>query len=126
MADKYGPIFTVRFEVHKTLIVNSWDLGDCKGILPCERQSLCEPSKTHGLRGHGLQLWHDQLQSLRSLLASRAEDYIATLELLSNHRLEMLKHVRESEVKSAMKDTYDRWLQFEQEWREYRSSASVV
>ncbi|KAI9118041.1 hypothetical protein K1719_010373 [Acacia pycnantha] len=27
MADKYGPIFTVRLGVHQTLIVNSWEIA---------------------------------------------------------------------------------------------------
>ena len=34
---------------------------------------------------------------------------IATLELLSNHRLEKLKHVREYEVKTCLKELYELW-----------------
>ncbi|KAK9214980.1 hypothetical protein WN944_006983 [Citrus x changshan-huyou] len=34
---------------------------------------------------------------------------IATLELLSNHRLEKLKHVREYEVKTCLKELYQLW-----------------
>ncbi|KAM5564764.1 cytochrome P450 CYP82D47-like [Rosa sericea] len=36
---------------------------------------------------------------------------VATLELLSNHRLENLRHVRESEVKACTKNIYDLWKQ---------------
>ncbi|GAV91396.1 hypothetical protein CFOL_v3_34791, partial [Cephalotus follicularis] len=35
---------------------------------------------------------------------------IVTLQLLSNHRLEMLKHVRESEVKVSLKELYQSWV----------------
>ena len=34
---------------------------------------------------------------------------ITTLELLSNHRLEMFRHVRESEVRTALKELYKWW-----------------
>ena len=35
---------------------------------------------------------------------------LAALELLSNHRLQTLSHVRESEIKAAIKDIHDRWV----------------
>ncbi|PON99136.1 Cytochrome P450, E-class, group I [Trema orientale] len=35
---------------------------------------------------------------------------IATLEVLSNHHLELLSHVRESEVKSAIKEIYELYM----------------
>ncbi|PQM35689.1 hypothetical protein Pyn_25180 [Prunus yedoensis var. nudiflora] len=39
---------------------------------------------------------------------SRQVRKIVVLEVLSNSRLEMLKHVRESEVKASMKGIYER------------------
>ncbi|KAF2324451.1 hypothetical protein GH714_014290 [Hevea brasiliensis] len=36
---------------------------------------------------------------------------IATVELLSNHRLEKLKHVREAEVKAAVEGLHKRWME---------------
>ncbi|KHG04233.1 Cytochrome P450 protein [Gossypium arboreum] len=35
---------------------------------------------------------------------------ITTIELLSNHRIDMLKHIRVSEVKSAIRELYKSWL----------------
>ncbi|KAK2660430.1 hypothetical protein Ddye_006963 [Dipteronia dyeriana] len=35
---------------------------------------------------------------------------IATFELLSNHRLEKLKHIRESEMKTSLKELYELWV----------------
>ncbi|KAK4859604.1 hypothetical protein QYF36_008491 [Acer negundo] len=57
MADKYGPIFTVKMGVHQALVARK----------------------------------------------------IARLELLSNHRLEKLKHVREYEMRTSVKELYDVW-----------------
>ncbi|CAK7347635.1 unnamed protein product [Dovyalis caffra] len=54
LADRYGPIFTIKFGVHQALI-------------------------------------------------------IITLELLSNHRLEMLSYVRKNEVKEAIGGLYQQW-----------------
>ncbi|KAM3237222.1 hypothetical protein P3L10_012251 [Capsicum annuum] len=35
---------------------------------------------------------------------------LVVLELLSNHRVQMLRHIREFEVKTSIKTTYERWL----------------
>ncbi|XP_028802957.1 cytochrome P450 CYP82D47-like [Neltuma alba] len=107
MADKYGPIFTMRLGVHPTLIVSSWEIAkEC--FTANDRVFASRPKFVAGqVMGYNYSM----------LGASPYGSYwrhvrkIATMEVLSNHRLEMLKHVRESEVKSAMKDTYDGWAQ---------------
>lgn len=35
---------------------------------------------------------------------------IAIIELLSSHRLEMLKHVREAEINAAVEGIYQQWI----------------
>lgn len=35
---------------------------------------------------------------------------IVTIELLSNHRLDMLKHVRTLEVKTAFRELFNLWV----------------
>ncbi|XP_054818187.1 cytochrome P450 CYP82D47-like [Prosopis cineraria] len=107
MADKYGPIFTIRLGVNPTLIVSSWEVAkECFTVN--DRTFASRPKFVAGeVMGYNFSM----------LAASHYGSYwrnvrkILTLELLSNHRLQMLKHLRESEVKSAMKDTYDRWLE---------------
>ncbi|KAI9118644.1 hypothetical protein K1719_010976 [Acacia pycnantha] len=106
MADKYGPIFTIRLGVHQTLIVNSWEIAkECFTVN--DRAFASRPKlvafkvMAYNFGVIGFSPYGAHWRHVRK---------IATLEVLSNHRLEMLKHVRESEVRSAMKDTYDRWL----------------
>ncbi|KAI9118281.1 hypothetical protein K1719_010613 [Acacia pycnantha] len=107
MADKYGPIFTVRLGVHQTLIVNSWEIAqECFTVNDrafASRPKLV-PFEVMGYNFGmiGFSPYGAHWRHVRK---------IATQEVLSNLRLEMLKHVRESEVRSAMKDTYDRWLE---------------
>ncbi|XP_028802951.1 cytochrome P450 CYP82D47-like [Neltuma alba] len=107
MAEKYGPIFTVRLGVHPTLIINSWEIAkECFTVN--DRAFASRPKLVafevmgYNFSMFGLSPYGDYWRQVRK---------IATLEVLSNRRLEMLKHVRESEVKSIMKDTYDRWLE---------------
>ncbi|KAK4837190.1 hypothetical protein QYF36_003511 [Acer negundo] len=56
LADKYGPVFSIRIGVHPALVVSGW-------------------------------------------------------ELLSNRRLELLKHIRANEVENAVKETYKLWTE---------------
>ncbi|KAK4274736.1 hypothetical protein QN277_017919 [Acacia crassicarpa] len=53
MGDKNGPIFTVRFGVHKTLKVNSWEIA--KECFTLNDRAFASRPKTRGLRGLGLQ-----------------------------------------------------------------------
>ncbi|KAA3474309.1 cytochrome P450 CYP82D47-like [Gossypium australe] len=106
MADKYGPVFSLRLGSHEVLVVNSWEMAkECFTV-------------------------HDKVFSTRpSITASKILGYdfamfgfapygpywreirkITTIELLSNHRIDMLKHIRVSEVKSAIRELYRSWL----------------
>ncbi|XP_054820064.1 cytochrome P450 82A3-like [Prosopis cineraria] len=107
MADKYGPIFNVRLGVRPTLIVSTWEIA--KECFTVNDRAFASRPK--------LVAFQVLTYNRRMLEASPYGSYwrhvrkIVTLEVLSNHRLEMLKHVRESEVKSAMKVTLDRWFE---------------
>ncbi|KAI9118357.1 hypothetical protein K1719_010689 [Acacia pycnantha] len=107
MADKYGPIFTVRLGVHQTLIVNSWEIA--KECFTVNDRAFASRPKLVAFEVMGYNFGMIGLSPYGAYW--RHVRKIATLEVLSNHRLAMLKHVRESEVRSAMKDTYDRWLE---------------
>ncbi|KAJ4846717.1 hypothetical protein Tsubulata_050694 [Turnera subulata] len=102
MADKWGPIFTIRMGVHKALVVSNWELA--KECLTTNDKAFASRPKT---------LATDLLGYNRSMIGFspygpywRQMRKIATLELLSNHRLETLKHVRESEMRASMKELY--------------------
>ena len=103
MADKYGPIFTIKLGSHRVLVLSYWEIAkECFNV-------------------------HEKVFSTRpSTLASRLLGYnnamfgfgpygpywrekrkIVTIELLSNHRLDMLKHVRTLEVKTAFRELFN-------------------
>uniref|UniRef100_A0A2N9JBV6 Cytochrome P450 n=1 Tax=Fagus sylvatica TaxID=28930 RepID=A0A2N9JBV6_FAGSY len=102
LADKYGPAFTLRLGSYRVLVLSSWEMAkECFTV-------------------------HDKVFSTRpSIAATKLLGYdfamfgfapygpywremrkIATIELLSNHRLDMLKHIRASEVKTVIKELY--------------------
>ncbi|XP_054818277.1 cytochrome P450 CYP82D47-like isoform X2 [Prosopis cineraria] len=107
MADKYGPIFTVRLGVHPTLIVSSSDIA--KECFTVNDRAFASRPRLVAFEVMGYNFGMIGFSPYGAYW--RQVRKIATLEVLSNHRLETLKHVREYEVKSALKDTYDRWAE---------------
>ncbi|KAF3446244.1 hypothetical protein FNV43_RR11423 [Rhamnella rubrinervis] len=103
MAEKHGPIFTIKLGVHQTLIVSSWDIA--KECLTTNDKVYADRPKYlfaellgYNYAMFGLSPYGPYWRQIRK---------IATLELLSNHRLEMLSNVRESEVEASIKEIYD-------------------
>lgn len=114
MADTYGPIFTVRLGVHPTLIVSSWEIAkECFTVndraFASRPKSLAFEIMGYNFGMFGFSPYGTYWRHVRKM---------ATLEVLSNHRLDLLKHVKEAEVKSAMKETYDCWLKLNSSKRE--------
>ncbi|KAJ0025969.1 hypothetical protein Pint_08881 [Pistacia integerrima] len=106
MADKYGPIFMIKMGMHRALIVSNWEIAkECfttKDKVFCNRpKSLASEILGYNCAMIGLSPYGPYWRQIRK---------IATLEILSNHRLEMLKHIRESEVKASVKEVYDLWM----------------
>ncbi|KAH7864136.1 hypothetical protein Vadar_026170 [Vaccinium darrowii] len=102
MADKHGPIFTMRIGMRQALVVSSKET-----ILECFTTNDCAfltrpksaAMKYMGYDGDMLALgphghnWRE----IRKVM---------TLELLSNRRLELMKHVLASEVGLCISDLY--------------------
>ncbi|GAV81627.1 LOW QUALITY PROTEIN: p450 domain-containing protein, partial [Cephalotus follicularis] len=106
MADKYGPIYTIKLGVHRNLVVSSWEMA--KECLTINDKLFANRPKTLAMEILGYNF---------SMLGFspyghywRRVRKIVTLQLLSNHRLEMLKHVRESVVKVSLKELYQSWV----------------
>ncbi|KAK7283330.1 hypothetical protein RIF29_12772 [Crotalaria pallida] len=104
MADKYGPVFTIRLGVHQTLIVSNSEMA--KECFTVNDKAFASRPKTlafeilgYNFSMIGLSLYGSYWRVMRK---------IATIELLSTHRIELLKHVRESEVKNAMNESYNK------------------
>ena len=106
MADKHGPIFTIRIGVHRALVVSSWEI--VKECFTTNDKAFCNRPKAVALEHmaynyamFGFSPYGPYWRQLRK---------IATLELLSNHRIQSLVGVRESEVKRAVKGIHERWV----------------
>ncbi|KAG8654707.1 cytochrome P450 CYP82D47 [Manihot esculenta] len=105
MADKYGPIFTIKMGMYRSLVVSNWEIA--KECLTINDKAFANRPKILAM---------DLLGYDRAMFGFgsygtywRQTRKIATLELLSNHRLEKLKHVRESEVRMALKELFKLW-----------------
>ncbi|KAK9947151.1 hypothetical protein M0R45_012585 [Rubus argutus] len=107
MADKYGPVFTIKLGVHRTLIVSSWDIAkEClttnDRVFANRPKLLVSEVMAYNYAMFGFSPYGPYWRQMRK---------VATMELLSNHRLESLKHFRESKVKACTKNIYDLWAQ---------------
>lgn len=105
MADKYGPIFTIKLGVHNVLVVSDSKLAkDClttnDKVFATRPKSIAVEVMGYNYAMFGLAQYGQYWREVRK---------IAMNELLSNHRLEMLQKVRVSEVKSSVKDLYEFW-----------------
>ncbi|XVF73659.1 hypothetical protein PTKIN_Ptkin13bG0000400 [Pterospermum kingtungense] len=105
MADKYGPIFTVKMGVHTALVVS--DHETAKECFTTNDKAFATRPKTLAMEflsyNHamfGFAPYGPYWPQMRK---------VATLELLSNYRLDRLRHVRQSEIKMSVHELYQLW-----------------
>ncbi|KAB1220497.1 Cytochrome P450 82C4 [Morella rubra] len=106
IADKCGPIFTLRLGVHRTLVVSSPEMA---------KECLGTNDKAFANRPIGLAAEHMAYDSAVFVFSPynsylRQMRKIATHSFLSNHRLETLKNLRESEVNASIKEIHKLWI----------------
>ncbi|KAE8675296.1 Cytochrome P450 82A3 [Hibiscus syriacus] len=102
MADKHGPAFTIRLGSRRAFVVSSWEVAkECFTIndkaLASRPTTVAAKHMGYNYAVFGFAPYSPFWREMRK---------IATLELLSNRRLEMLKHVRISEVDMGMRELY--------------------
>ncbi|KAL5558162.1 hypothetical protein UlMin_034373 [Ulmus minor] len=105
LADKYGPIFTIRLGSHEALIVSTSELSkECfttNDLALASRPKLVAAehlgynNAMFAFSPHGT-FWRE----IRK---------VATFELLSNSRLDQLKHIRISEAATFLKEFHKYW-----------------
>nr|WNT44085.1 CYP82C153 [Corydalis yanhusuo] len=105
IADKHGPIFKIRLGVRKAVVVSSWELAkECftthDRIFSTRPRSLASKILSYDYAMFGLSPYGPYWRELRR---------ISMQELLSNSRLEMLKHVWGSEINMCLKELYENW-----------------
>ncbi|GLT58602.1 hypothetical protein SLA2020_314810 [Shorea laevis] len=105
MADKYGPIFTINLGSRKVLVVNNSEIA--KECLTTNDKAFASRPKfvSTELLGYdnsmiGFAPYGPYWRQVRK---------VATLELLSNYRLEMLRHARESTIYASLQELYGLW-----------------
>lgn len=115
MADKYGPIFSLQLGIHKTVMISSWEVArECFTI-----QDKVFPSRPRSLAIKIMGCDHAVLGFMPYGPNWRDRRKIVTSELLSNRRLDMLRHVRESEVSLFTRDLYEQ-MDKQRRWRHGR------
>ncbi|KAK9189660.1 hypothetical protein WN943_018259 [Citrus x changshan-huyou] len=102
MADKYGPIFTMKLGVKQALVVSNWEIA--KECFTTNDKAFAGRPKTMATELLGYNFLVIGFAPYGNYW--RQSRKIATIELLSNRRLEKLKHVRESEVKASIQRLY--------------------
>ncbi|XP_065620809.1 cytochrome P450 82A3-like [Quercus suber] len=105
MADKYGPLFTIKLGLHLALVLSSWEMAKeftTNDLAVSSRpklvatKHLCYNYAMFGFAPYG-PYWRELCK-------------ITTLEILTNSRLEKLSHIRVSEIENNIKDLYKLWI----------------
>ena len=105
MADKLGPVFSLRLGIHKSLVVSSWEVA--KECFTVHDKVLSNRPTTLAVKIMGYD------RAMFGFLPNgpiwRYLRKLVMVELLSNRRLEKLKHIPESEVSFFVRGLYELW-----------------
>ncbi|CAJ2678667.1 unnamed protein product [Trifolium pratense] len=106
LADKYGPIFTFRLGVHRTLVISNYEMA--KQCFTVNDKAFASRPKSVAFEILGYNFSMFGFSPYGSYWRTMRK--IATVHVLSTQRIEIiLKHVMESEVETTMKGSYDFW-----------------
>ncbi|KAJ0818751.1 putative cytochrome P450 [Helianthus annuus] len=102
LADTHGPIFTIKLGVRQALVVSNAEMAkECfttnDKAFASRPKSLVSVIMGYDYAMFALSPYGEYWRQVRKL---------ATVELLSQRRVEMLKHERVSEIRTFMKDIY--------------------
>ncbi|KAL7604603.1 hypothetical protein Lser_V15G18804 [Lactuca serriola] len=106
MAEKHGPIFTIKLGVHQGLVVSDATIAkDCftTNDKAFASRPKTEASKTMAYNDavFGLAPYGDYWRKMRKMVV---------LEVLSQQRVEMIGYIRASEVIASVKELYNGWV----------------
>ncbi|KAL7603050.1 hypothetical protein Lser_V15G18905 [Lactuca serriola] len=106
MADKHGPIFTIKLGYHQALVVSNGAIA--KECFTTNDKAFATRPKAEAtkLMGYnyamfGFATYGDYWRQARKMI---------TLEVLSQRQVERLAYIRASGVRVSIKDVYDRWV----------------
>ncbi|KAA8528592.1 hypothetical protein F0562_035947 [Nyssa sinensis] len=106
MADKYGPIFSIKLGLHQALVVSDCEIAkECfttnDKVFANRPKSVAVELLSYNYAMFGFASYSPYWRQMRKIVMS---------EFLSNRRLEMLEDVRVSEVKESIKEIYQIWV----------------
>ncbi|KAJ6383559.1 hypothetical protein OIU78_026948 [Salix suchowensis] len=107
IADEYGPIYSLRLGSHRILVVSSWEtVKDCLAtndrILATRANIAAGKHMGYNNAVFALSPYGKYWRDVRKLV---------TLQLLSSHRLELLKHVRVFEVDAFIRGLHSSYAE---------------
>ncbi|KAF9622548.1 hypothetical protein IFM89_032113 [Coptis chinensis] len=105
LTDKYGPAFTIHLGVYPTFVVSNWELvKECfttnDKIFSNRPVNKAIKYMFYNEESIGFTPYGSYWRELRKM---------TTLKLLSNHRLDMLKPLRISEMDACFRNLYELW-----------------
>lgn len=105
MAEKYGPIFSIRMGVHPVVVISSWELAkECftthDNVLASRAKYTATRILGYDYANFGFAPYGEFWREMRKL---------AVAELLSSRRIDLLKNVREAELKTSLGELYNTW-----------------
>ncbi|KAK4797281.1 hypothetical protein SAY86_029607 [Trapa natans] len=105
MADKYGPIFTIRLGLRRAIVVSTSEAAkDClttnDQAFATRPSTVCSEVMAYNYAMVGFSPYGPYWRHVRK---------VAVVELLSNHRIDLLRHVRESEVLASVRALYEQY-----------------
>ncbi|GMJ08479.1 cytochrome P450, family 82, subfamily C, polypeptide 4 [Hibiscus trionum] len=106
MADKYGPMFLVRLATHPALVVSNWEVA--KQVFTTNDINFSSRPRSLAVKLMGYD--HKILGFAPYGPYWRKIRKLARLKLLSSHRVELLSHVRDTEVNCFIKELYEQTL----------------
>ncbi|KAL4566312.1 hypothetical protein LXL04_030426 [Taraxacum kok-saghyz] len=106
IADKFGPIFTIKIGVNRALVVSNADMAkECittnDKVFASRPKIMATELMGYNYASFALAPYGPYWRQMRK---------IVVLELASQHRVQMLEHIRVSEVKAFVTNMYKNWV----------------
>ncbi|KAK7266230.1 hypothetical protein RIF29_18872 [Crotalaria pallida] len=113
LADKYGPLFTIKLGAKRVLVLSNSELAkECftknDKVISSRPKLVAIETMTYNQTMFGFAPYGSYWRELRK---------IATLEILSNRRVELLNHALVSDVHTSIKELFGVWFSKKNESR---------
>ncbi|KAI3688918.1 hypothetical protein L2E82_46852 [Cichorium intybus] len=106
MADKLGPMFTIKLGVHRVLVVNNAEIAkEClttnDKVFASRPKAMATELMGYNYANFSVAPYGSYWRDIRKMIVQ---------ELGSQHGLQMLSHIRTSELKSSIRDLHKDWM----------------